>query len=157
MQWLRFWTQQWNCLCPSAPFSSTSRSQWNSLCLSLSLSVWLSLSFSLSLLCFVVCVYHGFTVSRTNTIMHSTRRGARGASKGPCSDRSNKNGCSNIKVYPEWCDYMYTNIRKQCLVFTQTLTCEFLIKSDQIHLPLRKAIRMFLCVWAEIQTFEWLS
>ncbi len=121
---------------------------------SASLSLSLSVCLSLSRLCFAVCVYHGFTVShfqiRTNTITHSTHGRQ---SKAPCSERSNKTGAQTALSWVMRL-HTHTNSQKQCLLFTHTLTCDSLIKSDQIHLPFRKAVRVFPRVRAEIRTSQ---
>ncbi len=121
---------------------------------SASLSLSLSVCLSLSRLCLAVCVYHGFTVShfqiRTNTITHSTHGRQ---SKAPCSERSNKTGAQTDLSWVMRL-HTHTNSQKQCLLFTHTLTCDSLIKSDQIHLPFRKAVRVFPRVRAEIRTSQ---
>ncbi len=65
--------------------------------LSLCQSVSLSLSF-VSLFAFtMVSLSHVFRYVQTQLRTQHTGR----QSKAPCGDRSNKNGCSNIQVYPE--------------------------------------------------------
>jgi len=125
--------------------------------LSLSLSVSLSLSLSLFYVSLFAFIMVSLSYVQTQLCTQHSWAPVRRPRRDPAVTDKLKTGAQTwrfILINAITCTQTFGY---NVLYLHKHLTCDFLIKSDQIHLPLRKAVRMFPCVWAEIRTFKWLS